>query len=193
MVATESKINLLKIHESPVVMTKMLWKVSARYGAAAGILAFLLLFVMYYVGPHPLLTSPFLDFRILLFGIFIFFTLKEFRDYYNDGFLYFWQAILGGWTVVLAATVTTSILLWLFGHWDTGFVDSYISQATQYLKSFPKEDIGRIGKEIYDRNLSALPATNIFDLIQTYFMQGIVIGFFVIIIISVILRRQPKT
>ncbi|HZB13783.1 MAG TPA: hypothetical protein VE467_12175, partial [Chryseolinea sp.] len=63
-------------------MAKTLWKVSTRYGAAAGILAFILLLVMYYVGRHPLLTSPFLDFRILLFGIFIFFTLKELRDYY---------------------------------------------------------------------------------------------------------------
>ena len=172
--------------------TKTLWKISARYGAAAGILAFILLLVMYYIGRHPLLTSPFLDFRILLFGIFIFFTLKEFRDYYQDGNLYFWQAMLGGWNVILIATIVTSILLWLFGVWDNGFVDSYIAQVTAYLKSFPKEDIDRIGKEIYERNLMALPATNIFDLIQTYFMQGIVIGFFVTIILSAILRRQPK-
>ena len=174
-------------------MAKTLWKVSTRYGAAAGILAFILLLVMYYVGRHPLLTSPFLDFRILLFGIFIFFTLKEFRDYYHDGILYYWQAMLGGWTMVLVTTIVTSMLLWLFGRWDSGFIDSYIAQVTLYLKSFPKEDIDRIGKEIYDRNLNALPTTNIFDLIQTYFMQGIVIGFFVNIILSVILRRQPKT
>ena len=176
-----------------MALTKTLLKVSARYGVAAGILAFILLLVMYYVGRHPFLTSPFLDFRILLFGIFIFFTLKEFRDYYQDGSLYFWQAMLGGWTVILIATIATSILLWLFGVWDNDFVDSYIAQVTVYLKSFPQEDIDRIGKEIYERNLLALPATNIFDLIQTYFMQGIVIGFFVNIVLSVILRRQPKT
>src|SRR5688572_17544067 len=174
-------------------MTKTLFKVSVRYGAAAGILAFMLMLIMYYTGPHPLLTSPFLDFRILLFGIFIFFTLKEFRDYYHDGVLYYWQAMLGGWAMVLVATIVTSMLLWLFGRWDSDFIDSYIAQVTQYLKSFPKEDIDRIGKEIYDRNLNALPTTNIFDLIQTYFMQGIVIGFFINIILSVILRRQPKT
>jgi hypothetical protein len=173
-------------------MAKTLWKVSVRYGAAAGILAFILLLVMHYVGPHPLLTSPFLDFRILLFGIFIFFTLKEFRDHYHNGILYFWQAMVGGWTVVVIATVATSILVWLFGVWDNAFVDSYIGQAISYLKSFPQKDIDRIGKEIYERNLNALPTTNIFDLIQTYFMQGIVIGFFVNIILSVILRRQPK-
>lgn len=174
-------------------MMKTLMKVSARYGAGAGILASILLVVMYYFGPHPLLISPFLDFRILLFGIFVFFTLKEFRDYYHEGFLYFWQAMLGGLTVILLATIITSFFLWLFGSYEKEFVDSYVTQITAYIKSFPQEDIDRIGKEIYERNLRALPATNIFDLTQTYFMQGIIIGFFVNIILSVILRRQPKT
>lgn len=173
-------------------MTKKLFTVSARYGAAGGGLAFLLLVVMYYLGPHPLLTSPFLDFRILLFGIFIFFTLKEFRDYHHKGVLYFWQAMAGGLTVVLIATWITSCLLWLFGDWEKDFVVSYVAQLTTYLRSFPQEDIDRIGKEIYDRNLRELPATNVFDLVQTYFMQGIIIGFFVTTILSVTLRRQPK-
>ena len=173
-------------------MTKRLLIISARYGAIAGVLAFILLIVLYHLGPHPLLTSPFLDFRILLFGIFVFFTLKEFRDFNNNGVLHFSQAMFGGLSVVLIATVITSVLLWLFGRWEQNFVASYVTQLTTYLKSFPKEDISRIGKEIYERNLAALPATNVFDLIQTYFMQGIVIGFFVNIILSVILRRQPK-
>jgi len=170
---------------------KTLVKVSVRYGVGAGILASLLLSVMYYLGPHPLLTSPFLDFRILLFGIFIFFTLKEVRDYYQAGVLYFWQAMLGGFMVIFMATTITSFFLWLFGSWEKEFVGTYITQITAYVKSFPQEDIDRIGKEIYERNLKALPATNIFDLTQTYFAQGMIIGFFVSIILSVILRRQP--
>ena len=173
-------------------MTKILLKISVRYGAAAGILAFVLLVVMYSLGPHPLLVSPFLDFRTLLFGIFIFFTLKEFRDFNQEGTLYFWQGMLGGFFVIFIATMITSFLLWLFGSWKEEFVVSYIAQITTYLKSFPKADIERIGKEVYERNLNALPTTNILDLTQTYFMQGIIIGFFVNVILSVILRRQPK-
>jgi len=173
-------------------MNKKLLIVSGRYGAACGILAFVLLLVMYYIGSHPLLIPPFLDFRILLFGIFTFFTLKEFRDYHQGGNLYFWQAMTGALTVVLVAATITSCLLWLFGVWEKDFVASYVTAFTAFLQSFPKEDIDRIGKEVYDRNLEELPATNAFDLVQTYFMQGIVVGFFVSIIVSVILRRQPK-
>jgi hypothetical protein len=173
-------------------MNKKLIIVAGRYGAACGILAFVLLLVMYYIGSHPLLIPPFLDFRILLFGIFTFFTLKEFRDYHQGGILYFWQGMTGALTVVLVAATITSCLLWLFGIWEKDFVASYVKEFTTYLQSFPKEDIDRIGKEVYDRNLKALPATNAFDLVQTYFVQGIVVGLFVGIIVSVILRRLPK-
>lgn len=174
-------------------MVKKLIRISARYGAVGGVLAFILLMTMYYLGRHPMVTSPFLDFRILLFGIFIFFTLKEFRDYEQDGVLYFSQAMIGGFSVIAIMTTITSLLLLLFGTLEPRFVQDYITQVVAYLKSFAKEDIERVGKEIYERNLFELPATNISKLTITYFVHGMVIGFFVNIILSVILRRQPKT
>ncbi len=174
-------------------MINKLIRISARYGTVGGILAFVLLIILFYLGRHPLVISPFLDFRVLLFGIFIYFTLKEFRDYEQDGVLLFAQAMLGGLAVVLIMTTLTSILLHVFGLFEKNFVQTYIEQVTVYLKSFSQEDIEKIGKEIYDRNLSSLPATNMAQLTQIYFVHGLVIGFFVNIILSVILRRQPKT
>jgi len=173
-------------------MTNRLLRIAARYGAVAGIVAFLLLVAMYYLGRHPLMTSPFLDFRILLFGIFVFFTLKEFRDYEQDGVLYFSQAMLGGLSVVMVTSIITSSLLFLFGKWDERFVSDYVTHVTAYLNSFSKEEIDRIGKDVYDRNLGALPATNISNLAITYFVHGLLIGFFVNIVLSVISRREPK-
>ncbi len=170
-----------------------LFKISARYGAVSGILAFILLIIQYYLGRHPMLVSPLLDFRVLLFGIFIFFALREFRDFIQEGFLSFAQGMFGALMVVFFSSIITSIMLVAFGKWENGFVNLFITQSIDYLKTFPKEDIERIGKEIYQRNLDALPATNITSLASTYFVQGSVIGFFVSIIVSVILRRQPKT
>jgi hypothetical protein len=173
-------------------MIKNLLRISVRYGTVGGILAFILLIMMFYLGRHPLITSPFLDFRILLFGIFIFFTLKEFRDYEQEGVLYFPQAMIGGLVVIMIMTTITSIMLQIFGTVEKDFVATYIEQVTSYVKAFSKEDIERVGREIYERNLAELPATNISRLTVTYFVHGLVIGFFVNIILSVILRRQPK-
>lgn len=169
-----------------------LLSVSLRYGAVCGVLALALLVVTYYIGRHPLMISPYLDFRILLFAVFIFFTLKEVRDYYQEGALYFWQGLIGSVLVVVVATIIAAIGLQIFGSLEKEFVTSYVEQMTAYLKTFPKEDIDRIGKEVYDRNLEQLPATNSSILAFTYFMQGLVIGFFVSIIVSAILRKQPK-
>jgi hypothetical protein len=174
-------------------MIKKLLRISVRYGTVGGILAFILLIIVFYLGRHPLITSPFLDFRLLLFGIFIFFTLKEFRDYEQEGVLYFPQAMIGGLVVIMIMTTITSIMLQIFGTIEKDFVTTYIEQVTAYVKAFSKEDIERVGKEIYERNLAELPSTNISGLTVTYFVHGLVIGFFVNIILSVILRRQPKT
>jgi len=84
-------------------------------------------------------------------------------------------------------------MLQIFGTIEKDFVTTYIDQVTAYLKGFTKEDIERVGKEIYERNLAELPSTNISKLTVTYFVHGLVIGFFVNIVLSVILRRQPKT
>lgn len=175
------------------MMINKLFRISLRYGLAGGLLAFVLLVIMYYLGRHPLVVSPFLDFRILLFGIFIFFALKEFRDYDQEGVLFFSQAMLGGLVVIFTLSALASVLVLIFGYFADDFVKDYVVKVTEYIKSFSKEDIDRIGKDIYDRNLAALPATSIFTLAFTYFIHGLVIGFFVNIILSVILRRQPKT
>ncbi|MEO5978529.1 MAG: DUF4199 domain-containing protein [Chryseolinea sp.] len=175
------------------MMINKLLRIAVRYGLIGGVIAFLLLLIMYYLGRHPLLVSPFIDFRILLFGIFIYFALREFRDYDQEGVLYFSQAMLGGFTVIFILSVVASALLLIFGTFVKGFVVEYVEQVIVYVKGFSEDDIKTIGKDVYDRNLAALPATNISTLAITYFIHGLVIGFFVNIILSAILRRQPKT
>jgi len=169
-----------------------LLKISIRYGVVAGVLAIVLLVILYYSGQHPFLIFPFFDFRIILFGIFVFFALKEYRDGYQDGILYFWQGLFGSFVVVMVSSVISSVGLWIFGSTESAFVSDYVVKMTEHLKSFPQEDVDRIGKEVFERNLRDLPATNISQLVQTHFGQGMVIGFFISLILSVILRRTNQ-
>jgi hypothetical protein len=141
---------------------------------------------------HPLMVSPFVDFRILLLGVFIFFTLKEFREDHQAGTLYFWQGMIGSFIMVMVAGTIASLLLLGFCSFESSFIPSYVKAMTEYLKSFPAEDIERIGKEVYARNLEQLPSTNAKQIAGLYFMQSLMIGFFVSIILSVILRKEPK-
>lgn len=167
--------------------------IAIRNGSLAGTLAIVLMIVMYYIGRHPLMVAPFLDFRILLLGIFVFFTLKEFRENHQNGELHFWQGMAGGFILVMITATVASVLLWIFTMLEKDFIPEYAQQMTAYLKSFPKEDIERIGKDAYQRNLEGLPATNGKQIASSYFIQSMVIGFFVSIILSVTLRKQPKS
>lgn len=169
-----------------------LLKISLRYGVVAGILTVVLLVLLFYMGRNPFLISPFLDFRIFLFGVFMFFAMKEFRDYHQEGYFYFWQGLFSGFVVVLAAAAIGALGLWIFGELEPGFLSSYIEGRMAYLKTFPKEDVERIGRDIYERNLKELPSTTIPSLVITHFAQGMIIGFFITTVLSVIVRKTHQ-
>ena len=172
---------------------KALVKVSLKYGIIASIIASVLLASLYYLGRHPLLIPVFIDSRLILFGVFIFFTLREIRDYYQSGILYFWQGIFSSFLFTLSFAILSSLTLAAFIRAVPDFLNDYIKLSLQQLRSLPPEVIERIGKDVYIRNIALLPATNGWDLALLYFGQSFMISLFISIILSVILRRQPKT
>lgn len=168
--------------------------VGIRYGVIAGILCGVLLMITYYMmDSHPLMVSPFMDFRVLLFAVFIFFSLKEFRDYHQQGELYFSQGMMVSFIFTIIAATVSALLVWAFCSFESTFIPSYVTAMTEYLKTFPPEDVERIGKEVFESNLNSLSATNGKQIAGKYFIQSVMIGFFVSIILSVILRKEPKT
>lgn len=171
---------------------KTLAKVATRYGVLAGIIGSAALIGLYYMGRHPFLIPVFFDFRIILFGFFIFFTLREIRDYHQEGILYFWQGVIAAFLMTLCYAIVTALVLLLFMLVVPGFLSDYISLSMQQLQSLPADVVESIGKDVYNRNLEMLPATRPVDLSLLYLLQSLMISFFISIILSVILRRQPK-
>jgi hypothetical protein len=168
-------------------------KVSLKYGLLAGFIGPLLMIGLYNMNRHPFLIPVFLDSRIILFGVFIFFTLKEIRDYYQGGILYFWQGIFASFLFTVAFAVVGMAALAAFMGTVPEFLSSYVSLSMQQLRSLPEEVIARIGKEVYAYSLETLPGTKTSDLLFLFFWQSFTISLFISIILSVILRRQPKT
>ncbi len=168
-------------------------KVPLRYGLIAGVLGIILTILLYYFVQHPLLVSPYMDFRIFIFGVFIFFALKELRDFSFGGVLYFWQGMIGAFVLTLVFAFIGSAGLVLFIHFEGEFLTSYVRLFQEQLRGMPPEMIDKIGKDVYERNLELLPTTNAMGLAYTWFVQSLVIAFFISIVLSVILRRQPKT
>ncbi len=170
-----------------------LFKVSLRYGAIAGLLCIGFVVSLFYMGKHPFLINPMLDFRVPLFALMLFFCLKEVRDYHQGGVLYFIQASTGSLFFLLTTALLASAGMYLFGTFQPAFLADYVREFTTQIRNLPPETVERIGKAVVEENLKTLPSTTLGNLATLYAWQTMVIGFFISVIISVILRRQPKT
>lgn len=167
--------------------------ISLRNGLIAGVLAGALLIVLYFIGSHPMLILPYADFRILLFGIFIFFTLKEFRNNHQDGVLYFGQGMVSSLIFVTVAATLGAMVVLVFSRIYPQFVSDFIKQGLESAKAFAANaSLSEGEKSRITVMMEALPATNGKSLAGQHFVQSLMIGFFISIILSVILRKQPK-
>jgi hypothetical protein len=179
-------VAMMRFTKSPIV------QISLRNGLIAGLLGFVLLLALYFAGKHPFLFNVFFDFRIVLFGIFLVITLREVRDIHQEGILFFWQGMIACFLFTIVFAVITFFLCWILMVTYPPFFESYISIGLEQYKSLPAEVIAQIGKKVYEEGLKDFPNITAFTLAKRYFWQSFVISFFVSIIISVILRRQPK-
>jgi Protein of unknown function (DUF4199) len=167
--------------------------VPLRYGAVAGALCSIMVITLYYMGKHPFLINPFFDFRVPTFGLLIFFALKEVRDYFREGILNFFQGLGGSFVFLLTFTLVADTCIYIFGTLQPGFVSEYIRQLTEQIQNIPTDESDKMGKKVLQNSLKELPLTSLGYLVGLYAWQTLQIGFFISVIISVILRRQPKT
>ncbi len=166
--------------------------VAAKYGVLAAGLGFVFLLILYAIGKHPFLIPVFFDFRIILFAFAVFFALRELRERYYGGLLYFWQGMIASLLLTLVFAVLTAAGLWIFATVYPPFTQEYIQLFREQVAAFPPDVVEKIGKENLERNLKAIADTHAFDLATLYAWQSLLISFFVSIILTVILRRQPK-
>jgi hypothetical protein len=169
-----------------------LFSVALRYGAISGLLAMVFVISLYYMDKHPFLVSAFLDPRIVVLGFMLFFGLKELRDFYQSGSLYFAQGMVTSFLITLLCAVVCWAGILGFATLDEGFVRSFVSQATEQAKNISQEDIQRIGQDVFDKTMSELQKADKHFMAERYFFQTFIIGFFVSLVVTIVLRRTPS-
>ena len=136
------------------------------------------------------------DFRIILFGLFIFFGLREFREYYNNNILNFWQGMVISIIIYFTIGVVVGLFIIAFSHMFPEFLSSYIQGAVHGLEMEKARlvtggDI-RITEEEFNKQIELLKNIKPELLGVDYIIKSSFIGFFIAIILSVILRRTEK-
>ena len=171
--------------------------VPLKYALVASLLAVILLIILFTTGRHPLLIPIFYDYRILLFAVFIFFTLKEFKDYHGQGILHFWQGLLAGIMFYLSLGLLVGIFINVYGHLQPDFLTGYIEGIIKGLElnreQLTSQHTITITPEELDRQISLMKATKPHQMALDYFIKSCLIGFFLSILLAVILRRTDRS
>ena len=171
------------------LMKNPLIHVALRYGSVASLLLMVLFMVMFYLGKHPMSIPLFFDIRLLILPIFMVIGMKDFRDNLQSGNLHFWQGFSIGFIIFLTISFFMAFFIIVFVWADGSFLDSYIAERVQLLTQFRSHLAETIGDETIQLQLEKLPLTTSFDLAIDYFSKTLVIGLFLNIIISIILRK----
>ncbi len=170
--------------KSPIVT------ISFRYGMLAATLSIILFSVLYYFGRNPLLIPSFLDFRLLLFPIFLVFSIRDFKENRNNGLLQFWQGFSIGMLIVIIVATSMGLYIYLLGSViDHNFTSNYVQTTIHNILQLKEKIIAQIGEDKYKKTLQLLPTTTLFDLALDYFIKSFPLGIFLTILISLVLRR----
>ena len=171
---------------------KPLLSIAFKYALAGSLLGIALILVLFYTNNHPLLIPIAYDYRILLFGVFIYFSIREFKTYHNSGELHFWQGLIIGVFFYLTVGIIVGVAIAIFAHAVPSFLQEYVQVNVHGLETnealLTTEGSVTMTKEEFNRQIDLTKATKPATLAIDYFIKSCIIGFFLSILLAVILR-----
>lgn len=173
---------MLKL-QNPIVAVPL------KFGAISSALSILMFLITYWMGKNPLIDLKFFDFLIL--PIFLFFAMKDFKDYRNKGILHFWQGMTVGVISYLTLAVFSALFISIFLNFiDAQLLDLYITDRLEMIDLKKEEIIAEMGEGTYDKSRTDILNTSASILSLDDFLKKCLIGLMLTIPIAVILRRR---
>lgn len=164
-----------------------------KFGLLGALMIIIALLVLFYLGKHPLLLNPLLDARWTLYGLFIFFAIKSFREE-SGGFLHFWEGLALGFLVYLIMAQMAAAFIAVFASIDsTHFLVDYIRIAMEQINANREALIANnIDEKTLNDALEILPTTTANNLAFDYFLKSMPIGLILTLILSILMRRKEE-
>ncbi len=172
-------------------MRNQLIVVPLRFGSIAGLLTVGLFLALYFLDANPLIEARIVD--LVLIPLFLFFGLKDFRDYRNGGIMHYWQGMTVGVILYLLMACVSSLWIVTFLELvDPQLLADYISNRQELLEGSKAQVIDQMGEQTYLESRAELQRITAFDLAIDDFLKKSIIGLMLTIMISIILRKRPK-
>ncbi len=166
--------------------------VPLKYGLAGGVLSIFMFLVLYFIDKNPLIVYRGFDFSFLLIPIFIAFSIKEYRDRWNDRSLRFGEGMTVGFLNYLMIAILSAGFVWIFlSVIDPDLLRGYIADRSSLLSNMKGQMVEQLGEDVYQQTLAQVQQTTAYIIALDDFLKKIIIGLFLTIIISVIFKKQP--
>lgn len=142
--------------------------------------------------------NPFVDFSHLLFDVFIFgvfagFAMYEYKIYENRGFLKFWEGMSLGFLVYTPAALLFGLLLGAFFVFNPDALMEYKVAAQQFLLEDKEAFLEKYDETRFQQEQLEIDQITATGLTINSILKKIISGFFVTPVISIILRKNPKS
>ena len=141
-------------------------------------------------GAKPLInfSAMFVD-LVLVFG-FVFFAAKEFKDYLNGGILHFWQGIsIGAIIIFTGVVIFTMYMATYYAINETAFQEYITDSIALFDKQRANWEMYLSEEEIASQR-ALYRKTTVFQLTLGKFVTKLVVGFLIVPLVAVILRKQ---
>lgn len=165
--------------------------VPLRYGLIGGLISIIAILFLYYMGRHPLLLNPVLDIRWPLYIIFIFFSMKTYKDQYSNGIMHFWQGMIIGFVNYMTMALVVAVFIQIFaGIETTKFLAQYVQLATEQIQNNRTALLETINEETLVKTLADLPKTTATHLAADYLLKSMPVGLILTILFAMLMRKN---
>ena len=167
-----------------------IYAVPLKFGLVGGAMSALLFASIYFFGKNPLVVYRQFDFGFLLLPLFLFFSIREFRDFGNNRELRFWQGMTVGFLTYIGIAFISALFVWVFVSFvDDQLLAGYVGDRLRLLSIMKEEMVARMGEAVYEKAYSEVQGINAFEVAADDFLKKTFIGLFLTILISVFLRK----
>lgn len=164
-------------------------KVPLKYGVAGGVIGIILFLTLYYSDGEPLYSIRIFDFVLL--PIFVFFSIKEVRDYKWGGKIAYWQGMTAGLFCYVVIALVSALFIWIFlTNIDPELFVQHKQENIAILTGDQQNWVEQLGEDGYEQALADVSATTPFSLAADDLIKKLLIGFFMTSLIAIFLKRS---
>lgn len=173
----------------PVALPKKpLFTTGLKYGIAGAFISIGLFLTLWLLKENPLDSLRMFDF--ILIPLFVFFTLKEVRDYHYKGRLLYWQGMTAGFVCYASLAAVSAIFIYIFLSFaDTDLLMRHQQENLAVLMDDPQKWIEQVGQQAYNKALEEVRNITALDLALDDFLKKLLIGLFMTGIITLFYKK----